>query len=175
MQECVTCRCEGSFYKNSRGKKGRCIKCCNLIKKEKIKSKMDGTVQGDIIYLDKIMLSNARKRSKKKGLEFELTLKDLVKLKNVTCPILGCKLLYCPGIDQKRSASLDRIDSSKGYTKENVRIISSEGNWLKNRNDLQSITNTLKYLINNLPVKYLNTIEAGSQTKKLVDFIKNIG
>jgi hypothetical protein len=76
---------------------------------------------------------------------------DLINIKNNTCPILGHEILYKSGIDNKRSASLDRIDPNKGYIKGNVKIVSSEGNLLKNRNNYHSAVKMLKYIIQNSP------------------------
>ena len=106
---------------------------------------------GEIVYLKKVILSKAKKRSKKKNLEFNLTLGDLINIKNNTCPILGHEILYKSGIDNKRSASLDRVDPNKGYIKGNVKIVSYEGNSLKNRNNYHSAVKMLEYIIQNSP------------------------
>jgi hypothetical protein len=131
--------------------KGKCNTCCYSQEYNKIKEKMGNTDGGEIVYLKKVILSKAKKRSKKKNLEFNLTLGDLINIKNNTCPILGHEILYKSGIDNKRSASLDRIDPNKGYIKGNVKIVSSEGNLLKNRNNYHSAVKMLEYIIKNSP------------------------
>ena len=78
------------------------------------------------------LLSTAKYRSKKSGLEFNLTVQDLEPAP-IKCPILGYDLEYLP-IGKGRlhhSASLDRIDNTKGYVKGNVIIISDRANRLK--------------------------------------------
>ena len=112
---------------------------------------MEDSDAGQNYYIKKVILSQAKKRSKEKNLEFNLTMGDLISIKNNTCPILGHEILYKSGIDNKRSASLDRIDPNKGYIKGNVKIVSSEGNLLKNRNNYHSAVKMLEYIIKNSP------------------------
>lgn len=131
--------------------KGKCNTCCYSQEYNKIKEKMGNVDGGEIVYLKKVILSKAKKRSKKKNLEFNLTLGDLINIKNNTCPILGHEILYKSGIDNKRSASLDRVDPNKGYIKGNVKIVSYEGNSLKNRNNYHSAVKMLEYIIQNSP------------------------
>lgn len=85
------------------------------------------------------MLINARRRAHEKGLLFDLSEKDIqVPIK---CPILGIPLVV--GKKQSpNSPSLDRKDSSKGYTKENIAVISWRANDLKKNatiNELESL------------------------------------
>jgi len=49
------------------------------------------------------------------------------------CPLLGLKLTYAnyKGNAQANYASLDRIDSSKGYVKGNIQILSFRANSMK--------------------------------------------
>ncbi len=57
--------------------------------------------------------------------------------KDYRCPILGCKMNFDGnGLKDNSTASLDRIDSNKGYTKGNVEWVSNEGNRLKRNLDL---------------------------------------
>ena len=90
------------------------------------------------------MLADARKRAKAKGLEFDLVKSDL-SIPDI-CPVLGIPL----AVSSKRSAgspSLDRVDNTKGYTKENVCVISLRANALKNDatiDELEKITNYMK-------------------------------
>lgn len=81
------------------------------------------------------MWSRAKYRAKQKGLYFNITKEDIVIPD--TCPLLGTPM---------ESPSLDRIDSSKGYIKGNVWVISNRANTLKNDASLQE----LKTLVENL-------------------------
>jgi hypothetical protein len=80
------------------------------------------------------MLWDSRKRAKKRGMEHTLTIEDLYSLYTNTCPINGVDLLWerGHGKPQENSPSLDRIDSTKGYTKDNVWLISYRMNRIKN-------------------------------------------
>lgn len=75
------------------------------------------------------LLNLARERSKKKGLEFNISLEDL----NLPefCPVLNIPLQVAKGRASWNSPSIDRIDPSKGYVKNNVRVISMRANLLK--------------------------------------------
>ena len=148
--KCSVCEAEKEDTEFTRVK-DKCDPCCHIIEYEREKEKMEDPEKGEEYYLRKVILRAAKRRSKKKNLEFNLTLGDLVKLKNNTCPILGHEILYRSGIDNKRSASLDRIDPNKGYVLGNVKIVSFEGNTLKNRNDYKTSINVVKYMIINAP------------------------
>jgi hypothetical protein len=81
-------------------------------------------------YEQKI-LSNAIRSAKTKNLEFNLTIQDIVIPEY--CPYLGTKITKILGKGVIwTNASIDRIDSSKGYIKGNVEIISRKANSMKN-------------------------------------------
>jgi len=64
--------------------------------------------------------------------QFNLTIEDVVEVPT-HCPVLGLELVY-PGHGKGRtscSASLDRLDNTKGYVPGNVAIISWRANKLK--------------------------------------------
>jgi len=44
------------------------------------------------------------------------------------CPVFGVPMV----VNTEYAASLDRIDSSKGYTKDNIQVMSNKANILKN-------------------------------------------
>lgn len=76
------------------------------------------------------MLSGARRRAKLKNLECTLTREDIVVPKE--CPILGIPLYKGDKSCYYNSPTLDRIDNSKGYTKDNIQVISMKANSMKN-------------------------------------------
>ena len=63
--------------------KGKCNTCCYSQEYNKIKEKMGHPESGEIVYLKKVILNKAKKRSKKKNLEFDITLGDLISIKNI--------------------------------------------------------------------------------------------
>jgi hypothetical protein len=84
----------------------------------------------------KYILQKAKARAKRDGVVFDVTEQDFDHLP-LYCPIFpNIKLIYGYGRGRKRqndaSATLDRIDNSRGYVRDNVVIISWRGNRLKN-------------------------------------------
>lgn len=77
------------------------------------------------------LLNAARARARKYGYEFDLTLDDIIMPKY--CPLLGIEMFVTESRKGKKhsSFSLDRIDSSKGYIKGNVWVISMMANSMK--------------------------------------------
>lgn len=69
-------------------------------------------------------------RAIRKGLEFTLNREDI--LIPSICPILEIPIFVGNKQDYKNSPTIDRLDNSKGYTKENCRIISMLANTMKN-------------------------------------------
>lgn len=77
------------------------------------------------------MWRRARNRAKNKGLEFTITVND-IKIPS-SCPILGIPLVVHKGKSgaYPDSPSLDRKDSTRGYTPDNVWVISQRANAMK--------------------------------------------
>jgi hypothetical protein len=76
-------------------------------------------------------LNNAKRRAVEQGVDFSLTREDLLDLLEERCPLLGCQFAFAKGKTVPESPSVDRKDSSKGYTKENVWVISAKANRIK--------------------------------------------
>lgn len=79
------------------------------------------------------MLVCIRGNAKRRGLEFNLDLSDIVIPER--CPVLGMVLARnTTGIrkPQSCSPSVDRLDSKRGYVKGNVAVISYRANRIKN-------------------------------------------
>lgn len=92
----------------------------------------------------KHMLYDAKKRAKKKGIEFNLKESDLEIPEN--CPVLGIPLFVGDGWRSHNSPSIDRIDNSKGYFPNNVKIVSLRANMLKNDGTLEELRLIVKYM-----------------------------
>lgn len=97
------------------------------------------------------ILNNLKSSAKKRNIPFELTIWDLTNLSfPITCPATNMVLDYHRKIVGPNSPSFDRIDSTKGYTIDNIIIVSFQANKMKNDGtieQLQSISefyNTLK-------------------------------
>lgn len=83
------------------------------------------------------LLNYARRNAKRRGDECSLELKDIVIPEY--CPVLGIKLQPGSHSHQDCSPSVDRIDSTKGYTRDNVWIISARANRIKNNATIEEI------------------------------------
>ena len=86
----------------------------------------------------------AKLRAKKKGLEFDITIDDITIPK--LCPILGITLIK-DGIKQNdNSPSIDRINNLKGYTKDNIQVISWKANNIKGIGSLEDHIKLVDYM-----------------------------
>ena len=90
------------------------------------------------------MLKSARARAKQFGREFNIREED-IQLPEY-CPILGIKLETSNGQASHNSYSLDRIDSSKGYVKGNIEVISFRANTLKKDATLEELKKLVEYI-----------------------------
>lgn len=84
-----------------------------------------------------LMLSSARKRAKTAGLEFSLTLDDVLwPILFGKCQVTGLAFDLSKSRGGYRAhpfaPSIDRIDSSKGYVKNNIQIVCNIHNVAKN-------------------------------------------
>ena len=92
-----------------------------------------------------MILQSAKTSARKKNHELTITVEDIVIPTH--CPILGVEI----DRDAKRcynSPSIDRIDPSKGYTKDNIHIISWRANLLKSNMTLEECEKLLYYFKN---------------------------
>jgi hypothetical protein len=92
----------------------------------------------------KVMLVNARKRAKDKGLCFNIDKFDIIVPEK--CPLLGIPINVSSGKTGRNSPSIDRIIPEKGYVKGNVMVISHKANTVKSDLSLDE----LELLIKNL-------------------------
>lgn len=95
------------------------------------------------------MLGRIKNRAKKNGMEFNITVDDLV------IPEL-CPVFFVPIIiddargkschDRPNSPSVDRLDSTKGYVKDNIRVISNRANILKRNSTTEELSAIILYM-----------------------------
>jgi hypothetical protein len=104
----------------------------------------------------RILHKTARRHAEDRNRDFTITLQDL---KNVwdkqggKCPYTGWELFHLPtraneGLRSDR-ASLDRRDSSKGYTPDNIQIVSYMANCAKNIFSEESLIDFCKAVAKN--------------------------
>lgn len=87
-------------------------------------------------------------RAKRKGLPHALSWEDWTNLDiPASCPVLGIPLTFTMTKDNQ--PSVDRIDNSEGYTKDNIRIISHRANRLKSDASVEEVERILNYMKGN--------------------------
>jgi len=102
-----------------------------LYRKNNPKKEIERTKRWRINNPEKAMFQRAKRRAKIKGIEFTITVKD-IHIPDI-CPIFGLVLSRSTtGRLKDNSPSLDRIDSSKGYSPGNIIVISWRANKIKN-------------------------------------------
>jgi hypothetical protein len=80
------------------------------------------------------MWKSAQERASKKGWDFSIQVEDIVIPER--CPLLNKKLIFG---DKQYTPSLDRVDSKKGYTPDNIWVISHRANQIKNDASLEEL------------------------------------
>lgn len=123
-RQCTNCLC---IFEITSKTVTMCPKCnTTRVKSQSIESKM---------------YRRAKTRAKRRNIDFNIDQKDLI-IPNI-CPILQIDLFVTTGKSGSfnNSPSLDRIDSTKGYIKGNIQIISSLANVMKsNASEKELIT-----------------------------------
>lgn len=102
------------------------------------------------------LLGNSKARSKKLGYDFDLDKAFLFELWNLQEGL--CALTKEPlSLEEGQSrwvgslVSLDRIDSSKGYTRDNVQFVTSAANYAKGSLTVEQFVDLCKKVIANAP------------------------
>lgn len=133
-----------SFHKNAQQLSGYSCYCksCTKIKN---KHKYSNSAKDHNWKLEQTLKASKERASRKK-LEHSLTLEQLILLypKDNLCPIFGIELQW--GFPKDTSPSLDRIDSTKGYTYDNCQIICNKANRIKSDATPKELELLVKYL-----------------------------
>ena len=97
------------------------------------------------------MVLRAKSRARKYGYVFELKDSDII-IPEI-CPLLNVPFILGNYKNYEYTPTIDRIDNSKGYTKDNIWIISKKANSMKNSATFKELktfcTNILRYSLNN--------------------------
>jgi hypothetical protein len=83
------------------------------------------------------------------GIEFSITKEDIKEVLVDVCPVLGIPLEFNMGKRDRHnynSYSIDRIDSSKGYVKGNIQVMSKRANTLKSDATLEELEKLVAYM-----------------------------
>lgn len=97
--------------------------------------------------IESLLLQGARYRAKKKGIDFDLTVEDIVI--PINCPVLGTPLVKSDTkVPWANSPSIDRVNNSKGYVKDNIQVISHRANAIKGSSSIEELELVLGYMKN---------------------------
>lgn len=110
-------------------------------------------------YRNKVtsMLNNAKKRAIKYNIEFSLTRENIVIPEK--CPLLEVVFVLGRGRDYMYTPTIDRVDRTKGYTKDNICIISMLANSMKNAASKEELLTFSKNIINYINKDIVQPIE----------------
>jgi len=162
LRKCRTCRNikelnEDNFLKRNteNGWRGDCRICYNKKSRNKQELSKRELVVGKK-YRDKYkkekpletLLKVARGNAKRRYKEFSISIEDLKELwtlQNGLCFYTNDKMLFKLGcID---SVSIDRVDSSKGYTKSNIVLCKYKVNVMKNDSSVEELLSFCKKVL----------------------------
>jgi hypothetical protein len=165
MKRCCRCGLEKSlddFYRLTRsrdGYTGVCRACINAdrrrwrqqnpdrARKTSVRHRLIGKSRDPRLYWAKRAFIRVRCRARERNLSFSLTLEELVAIAPHYCPLLGIPLDYgANACDRSSLASVDRLDSGKGYTKDNIWVISNRANTIKNNATIDELRTLVKSL-----------------------------
>jgi hypothetical protein len=87
----------------------------------------------DFEYRLKMLLNASKQRAKIKNRVHDITVDDIKSIYPIDgkCPVFGFDLMFNDSGFRENSPSIDRIDSEKGYTVDNIQIISWKANRIK--------------------------------------------
>lgn len=109
-----------------------------------------GEISGDFWY-NHIVRSASGDKGRRKPIELSITKQyawELFLKQDKKCALSGLKLIFPTKYKDKAwSASLDRIDSSKGYIEGNVQWVHKDVNIMKNKFDNQYFINMCKLIV----------------------------
>ena len=106
--------------------------------------------RASIEYITSMANSNAKKRSKKKNIPYNLTTEYLRSIfpKDFMCPILNYKMVVNDNVVGKLSPTLDRINPRLGYVKGNVEFVCMLANHMMSNATGQDLTRFSKWINN---------------------------
>ena len=140
MKRCSSCgklKDESEFYHYKSSKDGLTHQCKQCMSEYRAyRREVDNeTIKADRRkhyrnHPESRMLMAARQRAKNQGLEFNLTIDDIVIPDK--CPLSEVPFVAGEKGNYEYTPSLDRIDPAKGYIKGNVWVITKRANTMKN-------------------------------------------
>lgn len=94
----------------------------------------------------KLLWSQLKASANKRDISFDLSLSDMDNIGiPIVCPVLGIPLHFNRNKVEDNSISFDRIDSTKGYTRDNIVVISYRANRLKSDASLDEMRRIVSF------------------------------
>lgn len=116
----------------------------NICKKCSIKIRQTEKLNRDWkVDAAKLLYKNIKSRCKRIGREFSIDLEDIIIPQK--CPVFGFELKREDKQTWMSAPSVDRIDSSKGYIKGNVTVVSRRANILKRDATVEELEQLFNY------------------------------
>jgi hypothetical protein len=102
----------------------------------------------DFNYRLQMLVNASKQRAKLNDREHDINVEDIKAIypADGCCPIFGIKLEFNVAGFRDNSPSIDRIDSTKGYTRDNIQVISWKANRIKGASSLQDLEMMVAYL-----------------------------
>jgi hypothetical protein len=102
----------------------------------------------DFEYRLQMLINASKQRARLNDREHDINVEDIKAIYPVDgcCPIFGLKLEFNGAGFRDSSPSIDRIDSTKGYTQDNIQVISWKANRIKGAASLQDLEMLVAYL-----------------------------
>lgn len=119
------------------GTKDICKKCSTKIRQTE-KLNRDWKIDAA-----KLLYKNIKSRCKRTGREFSIDLEDIIIPEK--CPVFGFELKREDKQTWMSAPSVDRINSSKGYIKGNITVVSRRANILKRDATIDELEQLLNY------------------------------
>ena len=163
-KECKKCKSVldfSNFTKNKAAKDGLqtvCRSCDNIRQQKRRIDNKDQMLQysqnyqenrrKDFSYRLQMLLNASKQRALAKNRDHTINLQDIKNKypKDGKCPIFGFTLEFNSSGFRDTSPSIDRIDSTKGYTVDNIQIISWKANSIKRNATLEELILLVNYL-----------------------------
>ena len=132
-KECTICKLTKDTTKDYYVIKGYPLRYCKSCTNEKHLKRLHK------LSVEARLLRSAKSRAQRNNLEFDISIDDIIVPE--VCPILGIELKkeVSQRGGQSDSPSIDRIDSSKGYVKGNIWVISLKANRCKSDLTLEQL------------------------------------
>lgn len=93
-------------------------------------------------YINDKVWNQYKRGAKKRNLNFDIIPEDVLEIykkQNGLCVFTGAKLICNCSNSKKNNWSIDRIDNSKGYTKDNIVLVTKTANMFRNRSTIKEL------------------------------------